>query len=755
VSQYFTVGSPHPDLNSDYFVSSRAKFTLASIHLCKEFEVNELRQWEVNSVGRCDVIIVVCVNDQVPSRNVVGIKVRERLALVFPHNDDNQPQVRALRKDFPTVAHLNHVSLDEPSSLCLYVDQWDLVQRTWTPQKYLQRVLWWLAATARGSLHSPDQPVERIYFDAAWDLVLPPDFDAKVSRKDLALVLSLIDRAEDHRTIRAEFEDANEVAKNGIRSVVPIVLTLDSIVHGRIEHYPHNLGILNDQLTSHGASLLEPLRNAIRAIVGGGIRDLEKQFCLLILRMEVRRSVNLPPENVETRAFPICQSLATLGVATGALYEYKQQFYAHDLIGGVDLAEQIKWRDIKLLILDVKKVLTKDFAREASGISQDGATQQRILAGLGALGSSLADIWSREAWGEWTFVDKDYVQPHNIIRHVAKNFHIGTFKVDAVKHIVACNYHKGHSSAVAVPDSILNFSNPKIEDSLKSAALLVDATTTLEVPRDLSQRDDVCRSASVFLTPSGDSSVLLLEDVKREFRLDHLEAQYYFAILNNAWGTGHLTRERGSLVVGSGCRDVSTVLSIESVQLHSAILARQIRLFSKKPEACIRIWTTDKHTGAVNIDDVPVNAIQTHCFGVWKIVSHAGILSKLNKIRQEHLPNETGGVIVGYTDHKIKKIYIIDVLPPPPDSQEEPTGFIRGVEGLTRQIEQVKQQTSSMVGYIGEWHSHPPFSSVSPSRDDRILMEHLTTVLNRDGEPAVMIIIGSEKEISFNVRSVT
>lgn len=754
MSQYFSVGSLDTAPNADCFVSNRAKSTLAFISLRKEFEVNELRQWEINSVGRCDVIVVECVNDQVPNRNVVGIKVRERLALVFPHNDDSPPQVRALRKDFPTVAHLNHVGLNEPNSLCLYVDQWNLVQRTWTPQKHLQRVLWWLSATARGSLHSPDQPVERIYFDASWDLVLPPDFEAKVLRNDLALVLSPIDRAEDHRTLRAEFKDANEVAKNGI-PVVPIVLTLDSIVHGRIEHYPHNLGMLNNQLTAHGDSLLEPLRNAIRTIAGKGIRDLEKQFCLLILHMKVRRAANLPPENVETRAFPICQSLAALGVATGALCEYQQQFYAHDLIGDVAQPEQSKWQDIKLLVLDVKKESTKDFAREASGISKDDATQQRILAGLGALGSSLADIWSREAWGEWTFVDKDYVQPHNIIRHIAKNFHIGKFKVDAVKHLVEFNYHKGYSSTVAVPDSILNSSNPKIEEPLKNAALLVDATTTIEVPRDLSQRDDVCRSASVFLTPSGDSSVLLLEDLKREFRLDCLEAQYYFAILNNDWGTGHLTNQGGSLIVGSGCRDVSTVLSIESVQLHSAILARQIRLFSKKPEACIRVWNTDRLTGAVSVADTRVNAIKIGYFGGWKIVSHAGIQSKLIKIRQEHLPNETGGVIVGYIDHKIKKIYVVDILPPPPDSQEEPTGFIRGVEGLHRQIEQVKQQTSNMVGYIGEWHSHPPFSSAAPSKDDRILMEYLTTVLSRDGEPAVMIIIGSEEEISFNVRSAT
>ena len=65
------------------------------------------------------------------------------------------------------------------------------------------------------------------------------------------------------------------------------------------------------------------------------------------------------------------------------------------------------------------------------------------------------------------------------------------------------------------------------------------------------------------------------------------------------------------------------------------------------------------------------------------------------------------------------------------------------------------RDSARTMDWVGEWHSHPPFSSVSPSRDDRILMEHLTTVLNRDGEPAVMIIIGSEEEISFNVRSAT
>lgn len=49
-----------------------------------------------------------------------------------------------------------------------------------------------------------------------------------------------------------------------------------------------------------------------------------------------------------------------------------------------------------------------------------------------------------------------------------------------------------------------------------------------------------------------------------------------------------------------------------------------------------------------------------------------------------------------------------------------------------------------MVGYVGEWHSHPPGHSASPSRHDLVQLVHLALGMADDGLPAVQLIVGEQ-----------
>jgi len=162
---FMSFGEPYPGLNPDHLKLSLAKRTLAVCHDSKDFEVLELRHLELLNGGFAEIIVVDCINDQIGSKNPFGIKVRERLALLFPPKENQMPEVRALRRDFPlNVLHLNYVGPRQPVGLCLYVDPWSAVERTWTPKKYLKRIFWWLTETAKGTLHLRDQPLERMYY---------------------------------------------------------------------------------------------------------------------------------------------------------------------------------------------------------------------------------------------------------------------------------------------------------------------------------------------------------------------------------------------------------------------------------------------------------------------------------------------------------------------------------------------------------------------------------------------------------------
>lgn len=721
-----------------------ARRTLAACATHKDFKVVELRRHDRDG-AIADIIVVDCLNDRVPSRNSIGIKNRERLALIFSGDDTQVPQVRALRKDFPATPHQNLVLPGEPVSLCLYLAPWSAVERTWTPQHHLQRVLWWLAETAKGTLHRDDQPVEQIYFDSTVEIIVPPNFNERCKDETATLVLIKVPEDKKQTVYLSQFVTKEEAARINSPNVVPLPILLPPVVHGRTEPFPCNLGELETQLASRGIRFVEILRDKVRQVVPaqGVSRDTAGNVAL-ILSVPITRSVNGPIERTDLRGFVVTQDLSSLGEAIGALHNYNGRFFSIQEFGGSPTCEEARWRGMLVTPIALSIRLTREFARKASDVVVETADFSGILAGVGALGSALAELWSREAWGAWTLIDMDHLKAHNVARHICNDRYVGFYKAHAVKAMVSANYYPQYAVVEAIAHSVMDWKNEKVREAFAKADFVVDATTALEVPREFSQREDVPRAASVFLTPSGLGSVLLMEDAERRIRLDSLEAQYYRAIINNEWGATHLAGRRDDLRIGTGCRERSVVISVESVQMHAGILARQVRCGRDRSAPQIRVWSCDSETGAVAAAAPAALPTLSEQCGSWRVVWDEGVRSRLRELREQNLPNETGGVIVGYIDQKLRSIFIVDVLPAPRDSLGDRTGFTRGVAGLRERLEDIGKRTAGVVQYVGEWHSHPRWASARPSSADFKLIRYLAEILVLDGQPAVMMIVGED-----------
>lgn len=243
-----------------------------------------------------------------------------------------------------------------------------------------------------------------------------------------------------------------------------------------------------------------------------------------------------------------------------------------------------------------------------------------------------------------------------------------------------------------------------------------------------------------------------MESKDRSLKLDALEAQYYRAIINSDWGAGHLMTDKDNLRIGPACRDVSAVMSYETIQFHAALLSKQIRLMRDRPEPHIRVWSADYRSGALSAYEVHAYPYEYYHRGDWEVILDSGIRDTLVSFRKSRLPNETGGVIIGYIDQKLHHIYVVDVLQAPPDSEEDRAGFTRGMKGLNGVLEEVARRTRNIVGYLGEWHSHPAFTSAYPSKVDQELIKQLSKMLDLDGLPALMVIVGSAGDISVSVK---
>lgn len=733
--------SPVADVNE--FTFDRTRSIFAALQQQRDYSVQGLLK---RADRKVECIVVDVESDGVPPRNIHGIKYRERLALCILENEKQLVEVYALRKDFPILMHQNLSPPDAPRSLCLYFEPPASVTRSWTPQKFLRRIQSWLEKSAKGEIHPADQPVEQLFFASKYELVLPWNFDELKEGKDNhTVIVAGPERPGEGLTCFLKPLQVHTKPPKG--TVKHIEFTLPPIVHGHIEYDPTTLGVLADILTRHGIDILPDLQKALRDGVDekGVPESADNSLTAILLHIPMARTEATLPEKFFHRAFMVPCGVRHLGLLTGAIVlvevpegrrSLKKYFSGEGVLGD---QRPTQWRDEAIYPMEVLRQNDTSSARRQSGISGNGPAG--VLVGAGSLGSALLNIWGRSGWGRWIVIDNDHIKPHNLSRHTALAIHIGQPKATVVAELHDA-VMEGASGITPLYADACDLSQESVTNALTSAQLTIDASTTLEYPRIMSGTEKVGRHISVFITPRGTDAVLLAEDEQRHIRLRTLEAQYYRALIHESWGQNHLDDNLGSFWSGASCRDMSTVLPYSKVLSHASILAEQIPIMAASPRALIRVWQRDPERSSLAVHDVtPAQEIHMD-IGKMALFIDSGIVQQLCTWRNGSLPNETGGVLLGYYDFNVSSVTIVTALPAPTDSKSSPGGFERGIVGLEEAVREASRRTAGIVGYIGEWHSHPPRHSASPSKADLIQLCDLARGMAEDGLPAVQLIVG-------------
>jgi hypothetical protein len=284
-----------------------------------------------------------------------------------------------------------------------------------------------------------------------------------------------------------------------------------------------------------------------------------------------------------------------------------------------------------------------------------------------------------------------------------------------------------------------------VEKAVSEAELILDGSASVSVARHLTTKaKSPARRISFFLNPEGTDLVVLAEDKGRQITLDSLEGIYYRATATDERLKGHFGKDPGSVRYGRSCGDLSSLIPSYLVTMHAAIASHAIRSAADLDAASIRIWRCNPSTTSVTQVDIPVKRSARRQFGDWTLVVDSGLTEKMASLRLSKLPNETGGVLIGYRDIVHRTIYLLDTLPSPPDSEEWPTLYIRGSKGLLPEVNKLSALSGNNLEYIGEWHSHPAGYPTLPSSDDIQVFAWLTEHLDLAGYPAVMAIAGDD-----------
>jgi integrative and conjugative element protein (TIGR02256 family) len=737
--QYFDLDLCSDIRSQDDLEITRTKELLEAIDKHSDYTIIKLMRFSADGEFEAELIIIEVECDGIPPKNAVGLLYRERLALYVPRDHEKLVQVMSVRKDFPKLMHQNQSQKDQPTSLCLYFEPASSVLRTWTPQSFIKRIQWWLEKSSKNELHPADQPVEHLFFQSKFELILPFNFEELQKNHSSFTITRGSIRQDDG------FSCFLHVDPNNIKSDTRLrffQLKLPAIVHGSVENDPNNFGDLFDLLSRRNINLITELKSALYDFVGTDGASVPPNYkgTLILLQIPICRSVDSPTEGVVYRAFFTAIDILDLGHKLDILIKHDNQYYRNLLIlPDQPSVNDSEWRQHLIEAVEVLKKNDSSASREQSGVNEEGPTG--VLIGVGSLGSALINLWGRSGWGTWTTIDKDHIKPHNLSRHVAYARHIGEPKVTTVSELHSQAVDNASTITGLVLDATDLLKNPA-PNVLRYSTLVIDASTTLEYPRASSADGNLSRHISVFITPDGNGSVLLAEDAQRTIRLRTLEAQYYRALIQNDIGKTHLTKKIKTFWSGSGCRDISVVLPYSRIIGHASTLAEQIPQRALLADASIKIWQKEPINGSVEVFDFSAQLEKCIPLDDLNLFIDNGVEQYLFGLREQCLPNETGGVLLGYYDFNIKAVIIVSALPAPLDSIATPTSFKRGTYDLAQIVQEASERTMGMVGYIGEWHSHPNGSSTSMSQDDIAQLSYLAQGMAEDGLPAISLIIG-------------
>jgi integrative and conjugative element protein (TIGR02256 family) len=659
----------------------------------------------------------------------------ETIAASFAPEDDVQPEVVSLREDFPIVPHLNLRPEELPRSLCLYDISYDAIKLRWTAATFIERVREWLSLTAEGRLHQDDQPQEPLILGPFSTLILPAtfhedSFEEPDKRKRYAVIaLAPVDGTP--TAFRLEREGSVHP-----QHLSHVVLAFAAVAdgHGAIRHTPTNLSELILLCEASGLDLRARLKEEVPHL-----RDDPKSRqlrVLLVTAFSKQREGGGSP-SWETLGFELGCDVENLGERLG-LWAVSPLGSLGALIGPQEETTQ------QVPVSTVRPVLelTKATAARYNGIQC--CDEPLVLIGVGALGSMLLSQLARKGFGRWTALDGETMLPHNAARHLLPGNAAGFPKAETVQNVINTYYREG-----AVVKSLAGSSlhpgalKVEIDDAILKAAAIIDCSADVPSARGLCL--DIVgtgRRISVFLSPNGESMVILAEDRNRAVMLDSLEMQYYRMLLNTPDLSDHFLGTTARIRYGRSCRDLSAVLSGDAIAMFAAIGSRFIPQQLDREEGCIRVWKANQE-GSVRTYSCPVaSSIRTAVGGETTIVWDAETVRKLRELRAQRLPSETGGEILGNWDQSRRILYIVDVLGAPTDSEENPTGFVRGTEGLRETLESADRLTGGSAQYVGEWHSHPDGCSTRPSHLDQNLFRSMTERLFPHGLTPIMLIVG-------------
>ncbi len=717
----------------------RAKTVLAAIQrspYCTIVKLGRVTQ-DKDIFKQNDEVVIFDTEAEVPQYPKNDVRKNERIAVIFPHEDNATPWVFALRKDFPEVVHQNSFFSGYPRSLCIYEKLFDELKISWSSAVFIEDIRSWLKLTAKGKLHQDDQQLEPFVLFNSGDIILPHDI--KPNEKLYAFVTEQKSKRVSVLTSRSPF---NATSKINLK-VIP--LSGETQTHGIIKFTPRNCEDLNSFLQGAKIDFKEELIKALR-----NNRSNSNERLVFLITLPKKRTETSLETVTEIHAYILFESIQQIGIKLGLWGFFDNKLVE---IVGFDITKA-NFKEINAGLIKPHFSFNKELASLLNNSLQTPTIVNILAVGLGSLGSQVFMNLARSGWGKWNLVDDDILLPHNLARHSLFSNFVLSSKVEALS-LLANDMLSDETFSFPLYTNLLRQASEEetklLDEKIKGSDIVFDFSATISVPRYLCNNPKFLkkRVLSSFLNPAGDCCVILLEDKSKKISVDVIEMLFYRELLNNVVLKDYFAyNEAGSIRYSTSCKDVSSQIPQDHLAIHAASLSNFIKKNISKTEAYASVLKYNSESLTLDKQEIKIPTVLRYKISDWEIIIDNILVEKIYSLRKAKLPKETGGILIGAWDVEYKRIYILDTIIPA-DNSEYPTFFYRGIGGLKEELQKANKATAGTLKYVGEWHSHPDNCTTNPSGDDLTLLSWLTENMSLENLPAIMLIMGEKKKYSF------
>jgi hypothetical protein len=722
-------------------------------------------------LDRFRVAAAFTVKVDLPSRGPVGgvdIRPREPIMLVFHRRDypEKAPSARSDRRDFPVsrVSHLYVVEEGRPPALCLHrgnIDDWFAEH---TLGDLLGRVRGWFRDAAGDRLNRDADFFEPTRLDelAGTAIFSPQEFqrwvkhgwDGGSGRPGFGFLTMRTLEPDGQQPLKDAYVPfrVREFYTKGrdLTAKLKEVADFNKAAAGHGTVAPGCFGILcwsarSSPVTDYFGRLPKDVSGLLELCgrydipLGEALRDYAARGLNLLGLVPVIVAFARPRPLIGTNSTiePLCFVLDGRGPASAE---------THKLPAGAAAVP-----------LSQRSPMDPKRAREVAGLEDGYARGRVLLFGCGALGSKLALHFGRSGHTALTVVDRDTLSPHNLVRHALLADRVGQNKAKAAARSVRAIYDSVPDSQAVNddPGSALEWLKGSRRPELRKHQLLVDATASGMVFEALVRNPlpGGLKVARCAISDAGRIGLLSFEGPNRNPRVDDLNVHVYDMAVERPALRDWLERERAErgqgvgnvleeISIGMSCSSDTTRMPDDLVSWHAASFSVALRELDRTKHMPNAGWLVLNHRpgggayppGGLASESVPVDPVvvvrargvrgfELRGAGAWQVRIRAHLVREMRERLHGAAPAETGGGMAGVIHPKRRVIYVTRLIEAPPDSRATPDSFTLGTEGLLETVEAVRKASGGLLGYVGDWHTHPRGAGQVSGKDVETMLD--------------------------------